>query len=213
MNIVKVLLKNISLGLLLYSIYLLILLTLPYLNFQPGIEFLETKQFIYHIDAWRYSFYLHIFSSPVIISTGTLLIFFRLEKKQKALHRFLGKIYILTILLVSGPSALIMGLYANGGYPAQISFVVLAFLWIIFTYLSCKYAKSNKIDKHKYWMYRSFALTLSAVTLRFYAFIIDYYNFNIPPIESYILLAYLSWIPNLLVLYLLEKTRVIKYNY
>ena len=51
---------------------------------------------------------------------------------------------------------------------------------------------------HVKWNMRSFALTLSAVTLRFYAYIFDVLNVDLAPRETYILLAYMSWIPNLL---------------
>lgn len=47
-------------------------------------------------------------------------------------------------------------------------------------------------------MIRSYALTLSAVTLRFYAYLFDVFNVAIGPRETYIILAYLGWIPNLL---------------
>ncbi len=46
-------------------------------------------------------------------------------------------------------------------------------------------------------MIRSYALTLSAVTLRFYAYLFDYFNLDISPRETYTIIAYMSWIPNL----------------
>jgi len=183
----------------LYCCYLLILLSIPYLSFEPGIEFLETKQLIYHLKWWRYSFYFHIFSSPIVIVAGLLQFNRILLHGYKKLHRFLGITYVLMVGFIAGPSALLMGLYANGGYLAQISFVLLSGIWITFTFLAY-----NKVRKHDYlahskWMLRSYALTLSAVTLRIYAYLFDFSNIPLSPKETYILLGYLSWIPNLLI--------------
>lgn len=194
----------------LYSIYLLILLSLPYIYFKPGVEFLETKQLIYHIDWWRWSFYVHVFASPIVITTGLLQFSKKLLYKFPGLHRKIGKTYVFFVLLVSGPSGLIMSFYANGGYIAQVSFVLLSSLWILFTYIGFQYAKKRKFEKHTLWMFRSYALTLSAVTLRFYAYLFDVFNIPLSPSDSYILLSYLSWIPNLLIIEVLRISGYLK---
>ena len=204
--------SNVSAFLLIaYASYLLILLSLPYLSFQRDIEFLETKQLVYHIKWWRYSFYFHVFSSPIVIITGLLQFNRLLIERFPTLHRLIGYTYITFTLLISAPSALIMAFYANSGYPAQISFVILSILWIIFTALALLKAKNGKYEKHVKWAMRSYALTLSAVTLRFYAYLFDVFNVSIPPRESYILLSYLSWIPNLLLVEILIRLKYVDY--
>ena len=193
--------KGISLGafvLIVYCSYLLILLSLPYIYFKPNVEFLATKQLIYHIDAWRYSFYIHVFTSPIIILGGLLQFNRRLINRSPKTHRTIGKIYILVLLLLSGPAAFIMSLYANGGYAAQVSFVILTILWLVFTYLAYYVIRKGQTEKHIKWMIRSYALTLSAITLRFYAYLFDVFNVDIGPRETYIILAYIGWIPNLI---------------
>lgn len=183
----------------LYASYLLILLSLPYIHFQPNVEFLGTKQLIYHIDLWRISFYVHVFSSPIVILAGLLQFNRWILAKRPKIHRGLGYAYIVTVLLISGPSALVMSFYANGGRVAQTSFVLLTFIWIATTLLSFLKAKKGKYLSHTKWNIRSYALTLSAVTLRFYSYIFDVLEFRMDPKSTYILLAYLSWIPNLII--------------
>ena len=51
---------------------------------------------------------------------------------------------------------------------------------------------------HGAFMFRSYALTLSAITLRAYTYLIDLTLLPITPREIYILTAWLSWVPNLL---------------
>ena len=187
----------------LYASYLLILLSLPYIHFERDVEFLETKQLIYHIKWWRYSFYIHVFSSPVVILSGLFQFNRWMIHNKPKLHRILGYVYITSVLLISAPSALIMAFYANGGRVAQISFVALTVCWILCTWIAYKKARKGDYLSHVNWMLRSYALTLSAVTLRFYAYLFDVLNVPLPPRETYILLSYLSWIPNLFIVQLM----------
>jgi len=181
-----------------YASYLLILLSLPYIHFEPYVDFLATKQLIYHIRPWRYSFYIHVFTSPLVIIAGLFQFSPWLFRKSPRFHRGSGYVYVSVLLLISGPAAFIMSLYANGGYPAQISFVSLSSLWLIFTFIAFWKARKLDFEAHVKWNIRSYALTLSAVTLRFYAYLFDVFRLELGPRETYILLAYLSWIPNLL---------------
>lgn len=191
----------------LYCTYLLVLLSLPYVHFAKNVEFLATKQLIYHLDWWRWSFYIHVFSSPIVILTGLFQFNRYLIHQKKKVHRVLGIIYILFVLLISGPSALLMGLYANGGYLAQFSFVLLSSIWIVSTGYAYVLARKHSYIKHSKWMLRSYALTLSAVTLRLYAYCFDYFNVSLGPKETYILLSYLSWIPNLIIAELIIRSK------
>lgn len=183
----------------LYGSYLLVLLSLPYIHFEPNVEFLGTKQLIYYIDLWRISFYVHVFASPIVILTGLFQFSRWIVRKSPKIHRGLGYAYVATVLLISAPSALVMSFYANGGRVAQTSFVLLTFVWIITTLLSFLKAKKGDFISHTKWNIRSYALTLSAVTLRFYAYMFDVFEVRMGPKETYILLAYMSWIPNLII--------------
>jgi hypothetical protein len=190
----------------LYASYLLILLSLPYIYFEKNVEFLLTKQLIYHIRPWRYSFYIHVFSSPIVILTRLHQFTPYIILKRPKLHRRLGYTYSIVVLLISGPSALIMSFYANGGYPSQVSFVLLTLLWITFTALSLIKAKNGKYISHARWNIRGYALTLSAVTLRFYLYLFDSMNLPLDPKTTYIIVSYLSWTLNLLFAELLIKS-------
>jgi len=165
---------------------------------KPSIEFLRTKELIYHLDWWRISFYIHVFSSPIVILSGLFQFNRSILRSYKSIHRSLGFTYILFVILVSGPSGILLGLYANGGYIAQISFVVLSSSWILFTLIAYLKVRKHEYQSHSKWMMRSYALTLSAVTLRLYAYLFDLFNVPLGPTETYILIAYLSWIPNLI---------------
>ena len=183
----------------LYASYLLILLSLPYLEIRRGIDFLQTKQLIYHIKHWKYSFYIHVFSSILIITSGLFQFSKTVLNKYAKVHRVSGFVYLVTTLLISGPAALVMSFYANGGYPAQTSFVILSILWLGSTFMAYYYVRKKDYVTHGKWMTRSYALTLSAVSLRLYSYLFDVFHFTMNPVDLYILISWISWVPNLIV--------------
>ncbi|MDX2362087.1 MAG: DUF2306 domain-containing protein [Crocinitomicaceae bacterium] len=194
-----------------YASYLLILLSLPYIHFEKNVEFLATKQLIYHVDVWLWSFYIHVFTSPIIIVAGLLQFSRWIIRKYPRTHKHLGYWYIIVVLFISGPSAFVMSLYANGGYAAQVSFVALSIIWMLVTYIAYRKIKKRDFESHIKWNLRSYALTLSAITLRFYAYLFDVFNVDIGPRETYIILAYLGWIPNLLIVEILIRLKYPQY--
>lgn len=186
-----------------YASYLLLLLSLPYLAFERDVDFLETKQLIYHLDWWKYSFYVHVFSSPFVIFTGLVQFNTWSINKYPKFHKVCGYIYLPTVIFLAAPSGLLIGLYANGGYTTQISFTILSVLWMLSTILAFTSIRKGNIIGHSRWILRSFMLTLSAVTLRLYALIFDLINLDVDPISTYTILAFASWIPNLIIAELL----------
>ena len=193
-----------------YASYLLLLLSLPYLEMRRGIDFLKTKQLIYHIKHWRYSFYIHVFTSILIIISGLFQFSKTILNKYTKVHRVSGFIYLATTLLISGPAALVMSFYANGSYPAQTSFVLLSILWLATTFLAYYYVRKKDYEKHGKWMVRSYALTLSAVSLRLFSYLFDVFYLRMDPVDLYILISWLSWTLNLVVAEIFIRRGLIK---
>ncbi len=189
----------------LVALVFLIKLSLPYVKFKPGIEFLSTKQFIYHLKHWKISFYIHVFISPLLLIAGLISTISIIRLRLPAFHQIAGKIYVLLVLFFAGPSGLIMSFYSNGGVLTKVSFVSLSIIWMFSTLMGYISIRKQEYKKHLIWMYRSYALTLSAITLRFYAYLFDVFNINIDPITTYTIIAYISWIPNLIIVEMIRK--------
>jgi hypothetical protein len=190
------------------AIYLMFELSVPYTAFEKNIEFLGTKQNVYHIDYWRYSFYAHVFTSILVLPAGFTQfnsVFFK-----KSWHRKLGMIYLITVLLVSAPTGFLMGLHANGGLAAKASFVLLSTLWFVTTLLALLSARQRKFIEHGEWMLYSYALTLSAITFRLIALAFDVFDIRVHPREVYVTTAWLSWVPNIIIAHLFIKMGFIK---
>jgi hypothetical protein len=120
----------------------------------------------------------------------------------------MGRLYVFDVLFVTGPAGFIMALYANGGLPSRIAFVILASLWIFTTAMAYRQVVRRKFASHREWMIRSYALTLSAISLRAWKLSLVLL-FHPHPMDVYRLAAWLGWAPNLLLAELLiRRTRV-----
>jgi hypothetical protein len=188
--------------------YLMFQLSIPYTSFQKNIDFLGTKQNVYHIDYWRYSFYVHVFTSIFVLPGGFTQ--FNSAFFGKAWHRKLGMIYVLTVLFISAPTGFLMGLHANGGLASKASFVLLSTLWFVTTLLAFTSVKKRKFIDHGEWMLYSYALTLSAISFRLIALGFDFFDIQVRPQEVYVTTAWLSWVPNIIIAHLMIKMGFIK---
>ena len=191
--------RIIVLGLLAFFSFLMIRLSLPYTAMRSDVDFLQTKQNVYHIGYWRTSFYIHVFTSCLVLIAGFTQFNAYLLRRRPRVHRIMGWIYLVTVIGISGPAAFLMALHANGGLPARTSFTLLAFLWWAFTFYAGYLAIRRRFRAHGAYMIRSYALTLSAITLRLYTYFSVYLPLHASPKDIYITTAWLSWVPNLII--------------
>lgn len=191
-----------------YFFWLMLQVTLEYIPLQSDVSFLMIKQTeVKHRPEYLPFFFTHVYTSIFVLLSGFLAII-RKDFGLANFHRNSGKIYILLLLIFSAPSGIYMGFFANGGIFSKISFVILGCLWWFSTFKAYQYARQKKFVLHKQWMWRSFALTLSAVTLRMWKVVIVYL-FQPNPMDVYQIIAWLGWIPNfLLIEYLITKKQL-----
>lgn len=169
-----------------------------YIPVQTNVGFLQLKQAYIHITAWKIAFFVHVFSSLFALLAGFTQFSKRLLKKRPALHRTFGYMYVIDVLMVTGPAGLLMSFYANGGISSRIAFVLLSILWISCTAIALYKAIKKDFKAHRIFMIRSFALTLSAVTLRVWKVLLANFT-DVPPMDRYRIIAWLGWTLNLLV--------------
>ena len=178
--------------------WLMIDLTLPYLTFTYDVDFLLTKQKIIHLKHWRYAFNFHILFSVFSLMAGLTQFSQYILKEHKKLHRIMGYIYVIDVICIAGPSGFIMACYANGTIVSKTSFVLLSLLWIGFTLMAIVKVFQKNFIEHEKWMIRSYALTLSAISLRLMAFILPKF-IHLNAHTEYALIAWLSWGINLII--------------
>lgn len=152
--------------------------------------------------------YGHILSSGLILLVGIFGFSTWIQQKKLYWHRILGKLYVSLVLFISAPCGFIMAWFAQGGWSGSVCFLLLSILWWFFTAQAWLAICQKNIPSHRAFMLRSYALTCSAIFLRWYTFLLAYY-WNMRGIETYAWIAWASWVPNLiLVEFYLWKSKI-----
>ena len=189
---------------------LLLKISFQYFPMKTNVGFIRTKQRFLDVKIWKFAFFTHVYVSVFSLLAGLIQFSKTIQTKFTKLHRVYGYVYVIIILFLGAPSGLIMSFYANGGWVAQSSFAILSVIWWVTTYFAVKEAQNRNWKKHELWMIRSYALTLSAVTLRGWKVILVPLTEG-SPMELYRIVAWLSWTLNLcvaeIIIYLKKRSR------
>ncbi|HYJ89746.1 MAG TPA: DUF2306 domain-containing protein [Pyrinomonadaceae bacterium] len=189
--------------------FLMARITVAYIPYNTDVGFLRIKQDYIDIDHWRIAFFVHVYASLWVLIAGFTQFSEHIRDYYPRVHRAFGYIYVTDVLLITGPAGLLMGVYANGGLPSKISFVTLAIGWITFTAIAFVKAKNGDFVAHRNFMIRSYALTLSAVTLRAWKWGITN-SVELHPMDVYRMVAWLGWVPNIIAAELLIRKYYLK---
>ncbi|MFI5205215.1 MAG: DUF2306 domain-containing protein, partial [Flavobacteriales bacterium] len=141
---------------------------------------------------------IHVYTSLLVLPAAFTQFIPYFRKHMPRVHRWGGWFYATVVILLAGPSGFVIGIYANGGVPSQIAFCTLAVLWVLFTVIAINKIRKRKYAEHQHFMIRSFALALSAITLRLWKVILVYL-FEPGPMDVYRIVAWLGWVLNLVV--------------
>lgn len=138
----------------------------------------------------------HLTGGGVAIVAGALQFSTRIRFDKPKLHRRIGKVYVITVL-VGGTSAVFLAPWSDGGVTAHFGFGMLGVLWVTSALVAWARARAGDFVAHRAWMLRSYALCLAAVTLRLYLPLSAIGG--IPFDAAYPAIAWLCWVPNLVV--------------
>jgi uncharacterized membrane protein len=138
----------------------------------------------------------HVGGSIVALSLGPWGFWVRLRNKYLTVHRWMGRIYLLSVL-VGGIAGFYLALTAFGGLPSRIGFGMLAALWLATGAMAYRNIRQGHVQAHREWMIRNYALTFAAVMLRLWIPLFLILGYEFP--EAYTTVAWVSWVPNLLV--------------
>ncbi len=172
-------------------------------GFGPGAERLHPEMRA-AFESHAIGIKTHIFASALALLLGPLQFSTRLRLKRPDLHRWSGRIYLGVAVAIGGVAGLYMSQHAFGGLIAKFGFAGLAIAWLFTGARAFLAARNRDFASHRRWMIRNFALTFAAVTLRLY--LPQVFIFGLPFATSYAIIAWLCWVPNLLVAEWLAKT-------
>lgn len=159
----------------------------------PGWQVHQSLQRTFSKHMW--ALYIHIVPSVVAMAVGPFQFLPKLRAQRLNLHRWMGRIYLISIL-IGGISGLYMAQFATGGMTSEIGFALLALLWLFTGYKAYAAIRRGDVQEHRAWLIRNYALTFAAVTLRIYTRVFFLMGMTLPDFHS--TNAWLCWVPNLL---------------
>jgi uncharacterized membrane protein len=138
----------------------------------------------------------HLFGGGIALLAGAFQFNAALRNGRPAVHRLLGKVYLVSVL-VGGIAGSLLAVTSSGGVIAHVGFELLALGWLGTSGVAYQRALEGEYDRHRDWMTRSYAFCLAAVTLRIYlpASLAAGVSFG----TAYPVIAWMCWVPNVLV--------------
>jgi uncharacterized membrane protein len=121
-----------------------------------------------HIAAFKWWLLLHGVSGACALLLAPMQFSNRLRQRYTKLHRVVGRIYVVGVLIVGPIGTYIQ--YRDQLTGSAFSFTMAAFtfasLWMISTLVALAFAMRRKIQQHRQWMTRSYAFALIFLEVR-----------------------------------------------
>lgn len=106
---------------------------------------------------------LHFAAGGIILILGCIQLIDRIRNKYPAVHRWLGRLYILASLLVSiGGLVFIFYKGTVGGIVMDIAFTGYGILMFWAAIETIRHARVGRMEKHRAWAIRLFALAIGS---------------------------------------------------
>jgi uncharacterized membrane protein len=150
----------------------------------------------------RSAFAAHVVFAGAALLLSPIQLSGRVRARVPRLHRVIGRIVLLSIVVAGTGGFLLAGVNVAGPVGTA-GFGALAVLWVTFALLGLRAILRRDVVAHRRWMLRTFAMTYAAVTLRLWllALIPLLGDFR----SAYLLVPFLCWVPNLVVVELLLR--------
>lgn len=163
-----------------------------YLTFDPTTYFAQQRDV--YVDR-QTVLGLHVGGAIVALVLMPLQLAKSLRLRLPRVHRGVGVLYVFGVL-VGGLAGLALATTAHGGVVASLGFMGLAVAWLATTAAAVQAISRGDVAGHRRWMIRSASLTFAAVTLRLYLGVASVTGLPFDP--TYVAIAWLCWVPNLL---------------
>ncbi len=156
-------------------------------------------------NLYNTTFYIHIILGGLALLIGWLQFSTKLRRTNIKLHRFIGQTYVISVLF-SGMCGLYIAIYAMGGIFTILGFITSDIVWMTTTILGLRSIRKRHIERHRIYMIFSYAICFSAVTLRIWLPLLELSTGDF--LSAYRIVAWLSWLPNILFAYYLTSRRM-----
>ena len=127
-----------------------------------GVEHPET----YRRSAFNATaLYAHIFGGSVMVIAGPFLLARRSRMGGfRIFHRWLGRAYLVGVLLASFGGLYVVRLVGEGGPLSRLAFACACLIWLLTGCLAYRLVRQRRFRDHGRWMVRNYAVTASFLT-------------------------------------------------
>lgn len=186
-------------SLILAGALLMALMSASYYSFDPDVYF---QREVY--EDKTLGLMVHISAMMFALLAGPFQFLRVLRQRHLSFHRLLGRVYI-GGAIVGALSGLYLAPSTASGAVSDVGFALLGLGVLISTTVAVLRIREGKVQSHREWMTRSYALIFGAVMLRVYLL----------PLQSlvgdhagYAITAWAAWVPNLFVAEWLIRSRL-----
>lgn len=144
---------------------------------------------------------LHGLPGALALAVGPFQFLPRLRARHPRVHRVLGRVYLLSVL-VAAVMGLASAIVSVSGVVAQVGFLLLVTAWAWSGLQAYRAIRRRQVQLHRVWMIRNYALTLSAVLLRLFIVLGEQYRRISPETtfdEVYVVAVWSAWVLPLVV--------------
>lgn len=126
-----------------------------------------------YLSSAEWMIWLHLLASGLGLVVGWLNLLSGTDARsllksarRRFWHRWLGRIYLAGVALgIAGGVALLFHV-KHGGIAARFGLGYGLILWSAFTFLMVSTARQGRLEQHRRWALRSYAISLAGITLR-----------------------------------------------
>lgn len=106
---------------------------------------------------------LHFMAGALLLVLGPIQLIQPLRSKAPKLHRWIGRLYALGALLAGVGGLTFMALKGTvGGLPMTVGFTAYGALMVLAALQTVRHAMARRLDVHRAWAIRLFALTIGS---------------------------------------------------
>ena len=186
--------------LMLFGSVLLVFISSRYLTMNPEVYFPRQRE-VY--EAHTLGLMVHIGAMILGAAIGPFQFLRSFRARYPAAHRIAGRVYLLGTM-VGGLGGLYLAQYSASGAISDVGFGLLAVLVLLTGAMAYVRILQGRVQAHREWMTRSYALMLAAVTLRIYA---PFLEATLGEQDGYAIVAWACWVPNIVVAEWMIRTR------
>ncbi len=155
-----------ALGACLIGSFVITAASVAYFNGDELPSFMVEKLPLPHEELWLFALRAHVFSAALALPICVLLMSKNLLRRASRLHRWMGRVIGMVILLALVPSGLYLSLFAKGGVPSTIGFALSGAIVFVAMVQGIRAARRHDLVAHRRAMLHVLAQLSVAVTSR-----------------------------------------------